>query len=160
MRIVEATYESVFSVAQAMRDSDYAEFSAVSFADNRDDMAAVLAARYGRSPEIHVGFGDDGEPICVGGTVQSRPNVITLLFFATDRFPEIGLPITRYIKKQLFPRLRAAGVHRIEAVSSVDHTDAHAWLEALGMQAETAPMLNYGKNGEAFLQFSWVRADG
>lgn len=142
-----------------MRDSDYDEFSAVSFTDTREDLAAVLAARYGRSHEVHVGFGDDGAPICIGGTVQSRPNVITLLFFATDRFPEIGLPITRYIKKQLFPRLRAAGVHRIEAVSSEDHTDAHAWLKTIGLKRETEPLLNYGKGGEAFLQFSWVAHD-
>lgn len=140
-----------------MRDSDYAEFSAVSFTDTREDMAVVLASRYGQSPEVHIGFGDDGTPICVGGTVQSRPNVITLLFFATDRFSEIGLPITRYIRKQLFPRLQAAGVHRIEAVSSQGHTDAHAWLKTIGLKPETTPMLNYGKGGEAFVQFSWVQ---
>lgn len=138
-----------------MRERDFAEFSAVSYAETRFDLAEVLTARYGESPEIHVGF-EGVEPVCVGGTVQGRPNVISLLFFATDRFPEIILPATRYIKKQLLPRLIEAGVHRIEAVSMVEHKDAHAWLRTLGLRKETGPLHGYGKNKEVFLQFSLV----
>ena len=138
-----------------MRERDFAEFSAVSFAEGRADLADSMAARYGNSPAIHIGVTDDGEPACVGGTIMARPNVVTLLSFATDRFPEIALPATRYIKKQLLPRLIEAGVHRIEAVSIAGYTDTHAWLETLGLTRETGPLYGYGKNGEAFIQFSW-----
>lgn len=159
MKISEATPEAVRHVALNMRARDFAEFSAVSYADGRDDLADSMAARYGSSPEIHVGITDDGEPACVGGTIMARPNVVTLLFFATDRFPEIALPATRYIKKQLLPRLIEAGVHRIEAVSIAGYTDTHAWLETLGLTRETGPLYDYGRAGEVFIQFSWCKSD-
>lgn len=156
MRIEPATPEAVRSVALNMRERDFAEFSAVSFAETRFELAEVLTARYGESAEVHVGF-DGLEPVCVGGSVMGRPNVISLLFFATDRFPEIVLPATRYIKKQLLPRLIEAGVHRIEAVSMADHSETHAWLRTLGLRKETGPMHGYGKNGEAFVQYAWSK---
>lgn len=156
MRIEPATPEAVRHVAVNMRERDYLEFSAVSFAETRFELAEVLTARYGENAEVHVGF-EGMEPICVGGSVMARPNVISLLFFATDRFPEIVLPATRYIKKQLLPRLVEAGVHRVEAVSMIDHTEAHAWLRTLGLRKETGPMQGYGKNGEAFVQYAWSK---
>lgn len=155
MKINKATPEAVRHVALNMRKRDFTEFSAVSFAEERADLAEIMAARYGNSEEVHVGITDDGEPVCVGGTIIARPNVVTLLFFATDRFPEIALPITRYIKKQLLPRLVEAGVHRIEAVSMSGYTETHAWIETLGLERETGPLYNYGKGGEAFVQFAW-----
>ena len=133
MKIEAATPDAVRSVAVNMRERDFAEFSAVSFAETRFELAEVLTARYGNSPEVHVGF-EGLEPVCVGGSIMARPNVISLLFFATDRFPEIVLPATRYIKKQLLPRLIEAGVHRIEAVSMVGHSEVHAWLRTLGLR--------------------------
>jgi hypothetical protein len=154
MRIEPATPEAVRAVAVNMRERDFLEFSAVSYAETRFELAEVLTARYGESADVHVGF-EGLEPVCVGGSVMARPNVISLLFFATDRFPEIILPATRYIKKQLLPRLIEAGVHRIEAVSMAGHSEAHAWLRTLGLQKETGPMHGYGKRGEAFIQFAW-----
>jgi len=154
MRISEATHDAVYDVALNMRERDFAEFSAVSFANTRDELAVTLADRFGASPEVHVGYHKD-RPVCVGGSILARPNVITLLFFATDEFPRIALPATRYIKKQLFPRLVAAGIHRIEAVSMDGHVETHAWLNTLGLEAETGPMPGYGKGGEAFVQFAW-----
>lgn len=156
VRIETASPDAVRAVAFKMRERDFAEFSAVSYAETRFELAEVLTARYGDSPDVHVGF-EGLDPICVGGSVMARPNVITLLFFATDRFPEIALPATRYIKKQLLPRLIEAGVHRIEAVSMAGHDDAHEWLKTLGLKQETGPMHGYGKNGEAFIQFAWSK---
>lgn len=155
LKISEATPETVRHVALNMRTRDYVEFSAVSFLEGREALADNLVERFGNSPEIHVGFTADDEPACVGGTIMTRPNVISLLFFATDRFPEIGLPITRYIRKQLLPRLIEAGVHRIEAVSISNYSETHAWLETIGLSRETGPLYGYGKDGETYLQFAW-----
>jgi hypothetical protein len=156
MMIDRASYGDVLTVAQAMRERDYAEFSAVSATDNREDLAKLLAERYGDRDDTLCG-GDERGSICIGGTIETRPNVITLLFFATDRFSEIGFPMTRFIKNNLFPRYFQAGAHRIEAVSIASHHDAHRWLELLGLTPETGPMRGYGKGGEAFIQFSMVR---
>lgn len=155
MKIERATAEQVYEVALAMRQRDFDEISALNFADDRDELAELLARRY---------IGDDsimcaslgGKPICIGGTINARPNVISLLFFATDEFPKIGLGVTRFIKKRLMPRLERAGIHRFEAVSLDGYHEVHAWLNLLGLEAETEPLRGFGKNGEAFRYFSKV----
>lgn len=157
MRISEPTADAIRYVALHMRDRDFDEFSAVSYASSREELAADITARYDGRGDVMVAD-VDGEPICVGATIMARPNVVTLLFFATDRFPEIALPITRFIKRQLFPRLVKAGVHRIEAVSMSGYEHAQNWLRTLGLQQETSEMQGYGKNGEAFIQFAWLKA--
>lgn len=156
MKIEPATAEDVQRVAFHMRVGDYDEFSAVSHAQDRQQLAEILAARYGDRHDVLVGLWK-GRPVCIGGFIMARPNVITLLFFATDEFHRIGLGITRFIRQNLFPKLERQGVHRFEAVSLATHSEAHKWLLLLGLTAETGPMLGYGKGQEAFIQFSKVR---
>ncbi len=138
-----------------MRERDFVEFSTVSFFRDRNELAADLAARYGGRPDVMCGS-SDGEPVCIGGTLEVRPGVVTLLFFATDAFPRIGLGITRFIKKNLMPRLEQAGIHRFEAVSHADYRETHAWLAAIGLRPETEPMRGYGRDRSAYIQFSKV----
>ena len=156
MKVEPATALDVEAVALAMRARDYAEFSAVSWAADRAELARHLAARYGDQPSVICGH-HDGLPACIGGTIEARPNVLSLLFFATDVFPQIALPATRFIRDRLFPRLRAVGVHRIEAVSMAGHKETHRWLRTLGLEPEVAVMRGYGRAGEDFVQFAWVR---
>lgn len=159
MKIEPATAENVFDVASVMRERDYDEFSCVSFTRDRNELAVLLASRYGNRPDVLCGFWQ-GWPTCIGGTLETRPGVVTLLFFATDDFPKIGLGITRFIRQRLFPRLEAGGIHRIEAVSKADYTHTHAWLRTIGLEPETGPMKGYGRDGSAYIQFSRVRDAG
>ena len=154
MKIEPATIDDVRTVALAMRDRDYAEFSAVSFASGREQLAADLAARYGNRPDVMCGF-HQGEAACIGGTIEARPNVLTMLFFATERFGQIAFPVTRFIRNELFHRFKTAGVHRIEAVSLAGNAETHRWLRTLGLEQETDLMRGYGKAGEDFIQFAW-----
>lgn len=156
MRIERATRDDLLTVARAMREQDFAEFAATSHAEGRNGIAEMLAARYGGREDVLVGRNDEGDPVCIGGTIEAWPNVITLLFFATDDFPKIGLPMTRWIKRELFPRYLAAGVHRIQAVSHGEHAAAHAWLRTLGLREEVR-LEGFGKNGETFLQFAMLK---
>lgn len=154
-KIEPASRDDVYQVALRMRPGDYDEFSAVSFAQNRAQLALLLADRYGGNPDVMCGW-HDGRPACIGGLIMARPNVVSLLFFGTDEFKRIGLGVTRFIKRKLFPRLETAGVHRFEAVSLATHDEAHAWLRSLGMKPETDPLLGYGRDRQAFIQFSKV----
>ena len=86
---------------------------------------------------------------------MARPNVASLGLMATDRFPEVSLPFTRYLRDGLFVALRANGIHRIECVTMADFTGAHRWLRMLGLEKE-ADMPRFGKGGETFSQFAWV----
>lgn len=155
IRIETATYIDVLSVAHRMRDRDVVEFLATSSEPDRTALAMSLSRRYGMSDELIVAC-DDQEPVAIGGLIQHRPNVVTLLFFATDGFPRIALPLTRFITRRLFPEVKAAGAHRIECVSHAGHTDAHRWIRLLGLEQE-AEFKGFGRGGETFLQFAWVR---
>lgn len=156
MKIEPACRDDVYTVALAMRDRDHEEFSAVSWSHSRETLAEDLANRYGQHPDVMCGFYKD-EPVCIGALIESRPNVQSLLFFATDTFTRVAFPVTRFIKRELFPRMEDAGVHRFEAVSLASSADTHAWLRVLGMEQEGPPMRGYGKRGESYVQFAKVR---
>lgn len=155
MRLATPTPATVRHVAERMRERDRMEFMAVSHASTAAELAESLVARYGDHPEVIVaGAGD--VPIAVGGLLRLRPNVATLMFFATEDMAEIGGPLTRFIRQRLFAQYRAEGVHRIECASLAGYDEVHRWLLALGLQQE-AVMRGYGRGGEDFVQFAWVK---
>lgn len=153
MRIETATPQDVYDVARDMREKDYLEFTAVSHADTREELAQALVNRCG---ENTICAWHNTTPAAIGAAVEGRPNVISLMFFATHDVEQVMLPLTKFIRQRLFPPLIAAGVHRIECVSSEWYVEAHRWIELLGLKRETNLMLGYGKNRENFYQFSWT----
>lgn len=157
MRLDAPTRGDVRHVAELMRERDVAEFLAVSNVADRHELIEALVDRYGGSADAICAY-DGYVPIAVGAMVQARPNVVTLAFFATDRFPEVALELTKFIRNRLFAQYRAGGVHRIECISAEGYEDAHRWICLLGLEQE-AVMPKYGKGGETYIQFAWV-ADG
>ena len=156
LRVDAPSVEDVARVARNMRPNDFTEFSAVSFADTREALAETLVQRYGTFPGTLCIY-DGNEPIAVGAMLQARPNVATLLFFATAEFPRVALGTTKFIRQRLFPMARKSGVHRIECVSIEGYHEAHRWIGVLGLERE-AVLRGYGKNGETFIQFAWVQS--
>lgn len=154
MRIDRARPDDIRRLALMMRDSDLKELLALSWAGERGTLADDLANRYTGHNGIIARKG--AEPVAAGILVEHRPNVLTLGFFATDRLPEIALPLTRFIKQRLFAPLVRAGVHRIEAISMDGHRAAHRWLGILGLRRK-ALCRGYGRNGEDFVQFAWAK---
>jgi hypothetical protein len=137
-----------------MRERDFAEFKATANVDDREELADLLAQRYGDRGDVLCGFAES-VPVCIGGTIETWPGVMSLLFFATDDFPQIGRVITRFIRRELFPRYEEAGIHRIQAISLDGYEEVHAWLRAIGMKEE-ASFPAFGKAGETFVQFSRI----
>jgi len=137
-----------------MRDCDLEEFAATSDVNDRRLLAHNLSLRYGGRDDVLAGRAD-GEPVCIGGTLEVWPGVVSLLFFGTDDWPLIGRGMTRWIKRELFPRYLNSGVHRIQAISHGQHHDAHKWLRTLGLKEE-ARFERFGKGGEMFIQFAMV----
>lgn len=158
MRIDGTTRESVLHVALNMRQSDVDEFLAMSHAHDRRVLAALLIDKYENHADGFCFSSDDGEPIGVGAMVYARPNVVTLMFFATEKFASIANPLAKFTKQRLFPQYRETGVHRIECVSMAGYTTMHRWIRLVGLQEE-AVMRGYGRNGETFHQFAWVKDD-
>ncbi len=153
MTIDEPDEDYVRFVAERMREKDRAEFEAMTFANTKSELNQILVNRYSNGTAIGVG---KDEPIAVGAMVEVRPNVITLMFFATDRFGEIAIDLTRFIKRELFERYKAAGVHRIECVSMATYTASHRWIGILGLEHE-ATFEGFGRDGQAYKQFAWVK---
>lgn len=162
MKIEVATAQDVEHVAWRMRPNDLREFMATSHADSHPALVADLKSRVGTGgrDDILAMFADEpAEPVAIAGTPILRPNVVSLLFFATPRFSEIGLGATRFIKQNLFPALRSAGCHRFEAASIDGNDEAHAWMRVLGLRRE-ATARGFGRCGETFHWYSWVRDVG
>lgn len=157
VRIERATPAEIEYVARNMRQRDFEEFSALSWENGREALARDLAHRFSERSDTLCAALD--EPIAIGMTVLNRPRVITLGFFATDRFPEIAIGVTRFVR-ELLERFESVGVHRIEAVSLDGHEQAHRWLGLLGLEPETGPLRNYGRSGETFKQFVRVKNAG
>jgi hypothetical protein len=152
MKIEASTPADVVWVASHLRPADAREFLATSHAEGEADLPDELVQRFSHLKGFTAW---SGVPVAYGATIFARPNVATLLFFATPSFPSIALPLTRFIRRRLFPALRASGVHRIECVSIEGHVAAHRWIEILGLSHE-ADLPRYGRDGETFKQFAWV----
>ena len=156
MRLDCGNWENLHYVAQHMRDSDVAEFCAVNPVDTAAELADLMLARYADRNDTYAAV--DDRPVAFGAMIEGRPHVVTLLFFATDEFSRIALPITRIIRQGIFPAYRKQGVHRIECVAIDGYADSHRWIEMLGLKHE-AVLRGYGKNFETFHQFAWVKED-
>lgn len=151
------TLAHVRTVAENMRAADVAEFMAVSFARNHAELADTLVERYGSNGETYC-FSDGDTPVAVGAMVEGRPNVITIMFFATEMFPRIAIPLARFCKQRLFPHYRNLGAHRIECIAISNEPKKHRWIELLGMKHE-GEFAGFGKHGESFTQFAWVKQE-
>lgn len=154
MRIEAATPAGVYAVATRMREHDVAELSAVLPYDHVPDIALHMSDAYGDRDDVKV-IWSGRERVAVIGSIMPRPGSLALLMFATDGLPSVGLPLTRWLKREWMPRMADAGIHRIEAVSIAGYASMHQWLVLLGLRPEGV-LRRYGKRGEDFVQFAWT----
>ena len=156
MMVEPATVRTVREVAENMRERDRAEFMAVSPFQTHGQLVDEIVERYALHQDAYAFLAADGTPVGIAGLIQHRPNVITLLFFATEQFPEIASDLTRFVVQRLFPVYKARGVHRIECASIEGYGETHRWLGVLGLKEE-AVMPCFGRGGETYIQFAWVK---
>jgi len=138
------TLRAAHYVAANMRAADAREIFATRHDNDRARLAEGAAAL---APCAYVA--GEGEPIACIGATEMWPGVWQAWMFATDRFADIGLPLTRWVIRDMIPGLIRAGAHRAHCYSIEGHDRAHRWLEALGFVHE-ATHQGYGRNGEAF----------
>lgn len=141
-----------------MRDRDFLEISCTSHTNTREDLARLLSSRYGAAPNVF-SVCYKNKPVAVLGCLETRPNVTSLLFFATDAFSAVKLAFTKFAKVDLRDALFARGVHRIECVSLAGYGEMHGWLKLVGLEQEGEAMKAYGRNREDFVMFALVKED-
>ena len=96
------------------------------------------------------------EPVAVFGCAPCWRGVWNMWFFATDKFPQIGLGVTKLIVRHIVPMLWDGGAHRLQCNSMEGHVEAHRWLETLGAKRE-ATLRGFGRDGETFHTYAWSK---
>ena len=142
--------ELVSYVARNMREWDRREI----FATRVDDDPENLVHDVARCGPITWVAGRDSDPIAAFGCAPLWPGVWSMWLFATDKFGDIGISMTRLVTKAIVPMMIEAGAHRLEARSMEGHTDAQRWLEVIGARRE-GTLARYGRNKEDFHVYAW-----
>lgn len=146
--------ETAYAVALEMRDADAREIGAtVPHGVTRAGFAEACAAC---APLAWGVCAADGKAVACIGVQRLWPGVWQAWMFATDRFDEIGIRLTRFARRSIMPAVKAAGAHRVQAYSIEGHETAHRWLERLGAVHE-ATLRGYGSQGEDFRLYRWHR---
>lgn len=150
MRLVEPNLMDIAYICRNMREWDAKEVFSTRFDDDPDQFAMQVM----NWTLTWVVWGKE-RPVAVLGAWECWPGRWAAGMFATDEFEQVGLGLTRWVKKRMIPTIRELGLRRAEAKSIDGHVVAHRWLEALGARREGAPHENFGKNGETFHTYVW-----
>jgi hypothetical protein len=152
MRLAYLNEADLLYVADNMRDIDKKEVYATRWDENPATLVDSILSngRFG-----WVAGGEDGIPIAAFGAVPMWPGVWQVWMFATDRWPEVSVGVTKFIKRIMIPSVKSSDWHRAECRSIEGHDVAHRWLEMLGATREGA-LPYFGKNKDTFHVYSWT----
>ena len=148
----EPAYADVLRVAENLRERDREELFATRYGDDPADVARDAVA----SGAFRWGAYLDGEPVAMIGAFPRWPGVWTAWAYGTDDWPRAVLTVTKHVKRFMLPALYRAGATRVDACAMENHTDARAWLGALGAEPEIV-LHKWGKNGQSFINYIWTR---
>lgn len=153
MKLAKINADDLDWVASRMRAIDREEV----YATRWDDESSSLCKGILSGGEFGwVAGTDDGIPVAAFGAIPVWNGVWEVWMFATDRWPEVALGVTRFIRRVMIPALEGTGLHRAQCRSKYNHHVAHRWLESLGAYKESE-LPHYGKDGELFYLYCWTR---
>lgn len=148
--------DAVMFVVNNMREKDQEEIYALRTEKQQMVIANEVLYASEHGGIAFVAHNEAGVPVCVFGGLEKWQNVWDMFMFATDDFDDVAVEVTRFIKKRLIGMILKTGAHRAECMSLATHSQAHAWLKYFGFERESVAKM-YGKNGEDFYCFSWLR---
>lgn len=93
------------------------------------------------------------EPVGAGGINMVEPAVGQCWLFGTDKLPALRVAMTRQGRLAVKWALKTDVCRVLRAYSAAFHTEAHAWLQAIGFRLYE-PLPNFGRGGEDFILFS------
>jgi len=129
------------------------------------DRREIFAGRWGYDPVAlarqvcewstlgAVAHAADGAPVAVVNAVQVSPAVLSVGMFATDRWPEVSRPVSRWCATRFRALCAGTGALRAECWSMEGHREAHAWLRWLGFVPDCVAVR--GRGGERFVLFGY-----
>jgi hypothetical protein len=144
--IEPASYADVLVIASTMRDSDRAEIYATRFGEDPFDVARVAML----SQHKYVYRQPAGPLVAAFGALQLWPGVWSIWLFANDLWtPSAARRVIRFVRGML----STERFHRVECRSLATHSDAHGFIQALGLRPECV-LHAYGRGQEDFVVFS------
>ena len=144
----------ILYIMQNLRDLDWLECSATSYSENPEEWAARIIA----AGPFQWGVYLNGTPVCSIGATPRWPGNWNAWCLGTAEFSRVALSVTKHIRRFMIPAVTStADFQRADAWAVGDYATAHKWLgRALGATHEAA-LANWGKNGETFHTFVWLR---
>ena len=143
--------EAVMHICCNMRPADKEEVFALRWSDSPLDLAEDMM--HLRGPQWVAWL--NAEPVALIGAHLMWPNLWSVYAFGTKKFQQVGLPLTRHVRRVMMPGLKIVGALRAQCLSLSTHTEAHRWLESLNARKESV-LPKYGRNGEDFVMYSWT----
>lgn len=132
----------------------------------KDDLRELSATTYVFDPPAYTDkiwnagvfqvFYAKDEPAGVCGWVPLWPGVVSLFAFGTDRWPEVAIGVTKYIRRFMMPTLAATRVHRAQALALADREDVDFFLRSFDPTLVTE-FPKFGGSGEDFRLYTWLR---
>lgn len=101
-------------------------------------------------------FYNAGKPAAFLGSCRSHGDVWSVYGMGTADWKAVWRLVTLVAKRDMMQAVLDAGAHRAHCLSPASHEDTHKWLRYLGATHEAA-MPRYGKNGEDYIMFSWLK---
>lgn len=155
MQIVPLRLEPLIHIAERMREWDRRECFAMYWSDDPKEFAAWVASI---NVFAFIAYAKDGEPVAALGAVECWPGTWQPWAFGTERFNEVALGLTRFVRREMIPALARLGWRTAECFSMAGHEESHRWLGIIGAVRDRE-VPSYGKNGEDFVRFVWYKPD-
>jgi hypothetical protein len=149
--IAELTQDGLFTVMTRMRPEDLRELRATTMTTTARHAGQIWELR-DSAWEARTA---DGEVAGIGGFVPLWSGVCTVWMLATPRFAEVGLEVTRFVRRVILPALQEVGYHRAEARALRGNDGTARWLHLLGFHQE-AVIAQFGRAREDFVLFAWT----
>lgn len=156
MIVRDATDIDLREIATAMREADRREIFAHRWSDEIEDFLQDFAAARPAFLAVKALCAAEFDPIAIVGAFRRAPTIASVVMFATDRFPEIALPATRWVRRTGLPAYVDPWCRRAQCEAWVENVASLAWLQTLGFRREGV-LRAYGKNGEDYVQYARLR---
>ncbi|WP_299812420.1 hypothetical protein [uncultured Roseibium sp.] len=140
-----------------MRDHDRAEICCQF--EHWDSRVFAIAALQSEVPGMSWAVWLDGQPAAAYGFSYVTPfdrGRWQAWAFGTKDFKRCLPIMTRHLN-EIRPIVEK-DCRRLQAIAHVDHDVAHGWIEGFGAKRE-GEVRGYGRNGEDFVIYGWVRED-
>ena len=155
--LTDITYLDLEYVVLNMRERDKGEIFALRSHDNPLQLAMEAHSAIRNLGRGQIAWAH-GRPCAVLAFTEEWPGMWSIWMFGTDDFKHGAIDLLRWARKEANAILSVCKGHRIQADSRADYEEAHKLIRAAGGRPEFT-MRAYGKNGEDYIRFVWLRSE-